>query len=76
MTKLKLLSLLALVATLPLVGCASGPKMIRELKGDPAIVNMSIQSVYGTVKFTRVGVQTNNAVAITADGTVTITPKP
>lgn len=65
---------LPILAILPLCGCMSASKLVRELKNDPAIVNASINSVYGTVKFARVGVQTNNAVTLTPDGTITITP--
>lgn len=67
--------LLASLAILPATGCISnGAKLVRELKGDPAIVSGSVSSVYGTVKFVRVGPQTNNAVSVAPDGTVTVTP--
>lgn len=67
--------ILAALAVLPLTGCISNSaKLVRELKGDPAVVSGSVSSVYGTVKFVRVGPQTNNAVSVAPDGTVTITP--
>jgi hypothetical protein len=72
------LTLLAAAGVLLLgTGCA-GPSrlapLIAQLKEDPATVHVSVQSIYGTLKFTRVGGQTNNAVTVSPDGTVTLQP--
>lgn len=70
-----LIQLVFLAMVGALCGCASGAKLVKELKGDPAIVSGQVTSLYGNVKFVRIGVQTNNAVQVSPDGTVTITPK-
>lgn len=59
-------------------GCSTSgmSKLVRELKGDPATVSATVTSIYGNVKLVRIGGQTNNAVSVGPDGTVTITPKP
>lgn len=64
--------------SLTLVGCSTNgmSKLVGQLKGDPATVSATVTSVYGTVKLVRIGGQTNNAVTVGPDGTVTITPKP
>lgn len=63
-----IVSLLALCAT----GCTPNlAKFAKELSKDPAIVNAHVQTVYGTVKFTRIGV-TTNSITINPDGTVTV----
>lgn len=71
----KIIAVLVGVGILSTTGCiSSSAKLVRELKGDPAVVSGSVSSVYGTVKFVRVGPQTNNAVSVAPDGTVTLTP--
>jgi hypothetical protein len=51
-------------------------KLVRELRNDPATVNVRITSVYGTITFTRTNPQTNGlAHSIAPDGTVTVGPR-
>lgn len=47
-------------------------KLARELGKDPATVNLSVTSLYGTVKLQRTNVGTNSTVTISSDGTVTV----
>jgi len=55
-------------------GCTSMSGAISALGNDPAIVNASLTTVYGTMKITRIGgPRQNQTVAITPDGTVNIT---
>lgn len=57
-----------------LAGCSTTniTKLVGQLKGDPATVFVSVQSVYGTVRFIRSNPRTNESVTISPDGTVTI----
>jgi hypothetical protein len=73
MKKLFVLSL----ACLPLCGCLSTnfTEYAKAMAGDPATIVVSINTVYGTAKFTRVGETTNSAnvmKTVSPDGTVTI----
>ena len=65
----KLLILLPLLIS----GCASTniTKLTEALAKDPAIVVVNVGTVYGTVKFIRVGCITNG-MSVSPDGTVTI----
>ncbi|HYG23368.1 MAG TPA: hypothetical protein VEH04_11345 [Verrucomicrobiae bacterium] len=70
----RILSMIALASMLTLsTGCRSAGlvSLAEHLKDDPAIVSAQISSVYGTVKFTRVGGQTNS-VTVSPDGTITV----
>lgn len=71
MKKLAFLSL----ACLPLCGCLSTnfTEYAKAMAGDPATIVVSINTVYGTAKFTRVGGgDTNTVKTVSPDGTVTI----
>jgi len=46
-------------------------KVMNSLAKDPAIVSGSVQTVYGTARFTRIG-GTTNSVTVSPDGTVTV----
>lgn len=53
-------------------GCTPNfAKVMNSLAKDPAIVSGSVQTVYGTGRFTRIGA-TTNAVTVSPDGTVTV----
>jgi len=54
-------------------GCSSTniTKLTQALAKDPAIVVVSVNSVYGTVKFTRVGSITNG-MSVSPDGSVSM----
>lgn len=54
-------------------GCSTTniTKLTAALAKDPAIVVVSVNSIYGTVKFTRVGSITNG-MTISPDGTVSM----
>jgi hypothetical protein len=66
----KRLALLGLL--LPLTGCVSVGKLVAELKNDPATVSVSITTIYGTVKFVRIGflTATNGSASVMPDGSV------
>lgn len=70
MKKLFLLAVLAFSLT----GCTSTniTKLVGALSKDPATVSVSVQSVYGTMKFVRTNPEPGQAVVVTPDGTVTI----
>jgi hypothetical protein len=64
------------LASLLLIACAGCSttnitKLTQALAKDPAIVVVNVGTVYGTVKFTRVGCVTNG-MTISPDGTITI----
>jgi len=64
------------LACLLLIACAGCSttnitKLTQALAKDPAIVVVNVGTVYGTVKFTRVGCITNG-MSVSPDGTVTI----
>lgn len=69
----KRITILFALATLALAGCSTTniSELTKALAQDPAIVVVNVGSVYGTVKFTRVGAVTNG-MSISPDGTVTI----
>lgn len=54
-------------------GCSTTniSKLTEALAKDPAIVVVNIGTVYGTVKFTRVGCVTNG-LTVSPDGTVSV----
>lgn len=56
-----------------LAGCSTTniTKLTAALAKDPAIVVVSVNSIYGTVKFTRVGSITNG-MTVSPDGTVSM----
>ena len=64
-----------LLFILPLLigGCSTTniSKLTEALAKDPAIVVVNIGTVYGTVKFTRVGCITNG-LTVSPDGTVSV----
>lgn len=64
---------LILIAAMALTGCSSTniTKLVGALAKDPAIVSINVPTMYGTVKFTRVGSQTNS-VTISSDGEVRV----
>lgn len=63
---------LALVLFLP-TGCTGLASTVRELKEDPAIISAQITTIYGNLKFTRVGSRgTNETVSVATDGTISI----
>jgi hypothetical protein len=61
------------MAAAALSGCSTTniTKLTQALAKDPAIVVLNVGSVYGTVRFTRVGSITNG-MTISPDGTVTV----
>jgi len=64
--------ILTLSACVALCGCTPNlAKSMKALGDDPAILVGSVQSVYGTVKVTRIG-GTTNSVTVSPDGTVTV----
>lgn len=69
-------NLLLAIAAASLCGCSSTniTKLVGALAKDPAIVSVNVPTMYGTVKFVRVGSQTNS-VAITSDGEVRVNAK-
>lgn len=76
MNKTKSLITLAagILALASCTGCTGFASAIKAAGGDPAIVTGSINTIYGTGKFTRIGGdRRNQTVAIQPDGTVVIT---
>ncbi len=73
MKKLSLI-LLAFSAAIFLSGCSTTniTDLAKALANDPAIVSGQVASVYGTVKFSRVGSVTNCLVTVSPDGTITV----
>lgn len=71
-----LMALLALLALLAgcVSGCASLPKVVRELKDDPAVVKLDIITMSGSGRLIRIGEMTNT-VEVTPEGKVTINPR-
>lgn len=71
----KLLLLLPLVA---LAGCSSTniTKLAVALAKDESTTMLTVTSVYGTVKYIRVGRATNESKTVSSDGTVTIKTNP
>lgn len=65
---------IGVVALLCLTGCSTTniTKLTQALANDGAVVTVSVSSVYGTIKVTRVGPQTNGTATVTSDGVVTI----
>ncbi len=55
-------------------GCSSTNinELAKTVAGDPAIISAQIASVYGTVKFSRVGSVTNCLVTVSPDGTISV----
>ena len=54
-------------------GCASQAPLIRELAKDPATVQITVTSLYGTISLVRVNPKTNSmAHSINADGSVRV----
>lgn len=73
----KLLAIVVVtIVTLPATGCVSRSlvKLARELKNDPATLNISLSSPWGPQNLTRIGGQTNNAVDVTPPK-VTVKPQ-
>lgn len=71
--KTKLTTFLLLAPILCSMGCAGLASTVKELKDDPAIVSAQITTIYGNLKFSRVGVVgTNETVTVGTDGTITI----
>lgn len=64
---------LLLVLPILIGGCSTTniTKLTEALAKDPAIVVLNIGTVYGTVKFTRVGCITNG-LTVSPDGTVSV----
>lgn len=61
-----------------LLGCSTPGRMAKlatALAKDPATVNVTISSVYGTMKFVRTNPGTNSVVKVLPDGTVTVERK-
>lgn len=72
--KTKIASLIGMAALLAMItGCSSTniTKLINAAGKDSAVVSGTVTSVYGTVKFVRVG-PTTNSVTVSPDGTVTV----
>lgn len=44
---------LALLLVLPLCGCLSMGKVVEQLKNDPATVDLTVTTLYGSVGFHR-----------------------
>ena len=55
-------------------GCASAGKLARELGKDDATVSVKVGSIYGNAHVVRSNPKSGQAVIVTPDGTVTITP--
>ena len=68
---LKLITALGMIIATS--GCSSTniTKLATALAKDQAVVSMNVSSVYGTVKFVRIGGSTNS-VTVNPDGTVTV----
>lgn len=69
----KLFSLLSILSIC--AGCYTPGSVVRQLKGDAAIVILEIGTPWGVQKVRRIG-GTTNSVTISPDGTVTIKPPP
>lgn len=67
---------LVFLILLPLCGCSSTniTKLVGALAKDPAIVSVYVPTMYGAVKFVRVG-STTNSVDVSPDGNVKVNPK-
>jgi hypothetical protein len=55
-------------------GCTSVTSLAKQLKNDPAVVDVDVVTLYGRGRLIRVGNNTNT-VTIAPDGTVTINAK-
>jgi len=62
------------VGLVVLSGCTALPKLATQLKGDPAVVDPEVVTLYGKGRLVRVGNNTNT-VEIHTDGTVVVNPK-
>lgn len=74
---MKKLFLLLPILCIASCGCISTniSELTKALAGDPATVVVSVQTIYGTLKVTRVGEATNSPSSmktVSPDGTVTI----
>ena len=67
------LSVIPLLLTSACTGMNSVGALATQLKDDPAIVQFDLVSVYGTIKFKRIGSNTNS-VTLDSDGTMRINP--
>lgn len=67
---------LILIPLIALCGCSSTniTKLTTALAQDPAIVSLSVTTIYGNIRMVRVGGSTNQ-VSVTPDGSVTINQK-
>lgn len=58
---------------LAVTGCTGLASTVQQLKDDPAIISAQVTTIYGNLKFSRVGVRgTNETVTVGTDGTITI----
>jgi hypothetical protein len=66
--------LILLPVALILAGCSSTniTKLVGALAKDPATSWVSVTTIYGTVKYVRIGVMTNESAQVSGDGTITI----
>ena len=65
--------LIFILIMIPLAGCTSTPRIIRELAKDPATAHFRVTTIYGTIEVTRVNATTNSMPhEIKADGTVSV----
>jgi hypothetical protein len=77
----QILTVLSLLAAVVLTGCISGcsttniSELTKALANDPATVQVNVSSIYGTLRFTRVGGQSvGSKTTVAPDGTITMTP--
>lgn len=67
--------LLAALTLLPASGCMSVPNLARELAKDPATVSITVNTIYGTLRFVRTVALTNQSVTVDPiTGVITIKP--
>jgi hypothetical protein len=72
MKKFTLIFMTALAVTFS--GCISktAMKAVKDLKDDPATVNMGYRGIYGSFWFTRTNPKTNHTAVVGQDGTVSV----
>ena len=63
---------LSLIPLMPGCSTTNITELVKSLSKDPATVSVSVQSVYGTMKFVRTAPLSNQVVTVGSDGTVTV----
>lgn len=67
--------LLLAIALTSLTGCISGSRLAKELAKSDASVSLSVNTIYGTVKFSRANPREGQTATISPDGTLTVTAR-